>query len=107
MSGGHYEYKYYRLEELADDIERDFINKGKYNQEDFSANTKWGREPAMIEKDRLENATPEEKVIILDEVSNLIIQLRDCAKRSKELEWFLSGDTGPTSYLERLKKLKP
>lgn len=106
MSGGHYDYKYYRLEELADDIEREFINDGKYMEEDYSFNTKWSETRPEIEKDRLGEATPEQKVIILKEVRNLISQLRDCAKRSKELEWFMSGDTRPTSYLERLEKLK-
>jgi len=103
MSGGHYQYKYYKLHELADCIERDFLKDGKYMEEDWSNLNSLGKHD-VIEKDRLSDATPEQKEIILDEIKNLIKDLRNCAKRSKELEWYMSGDTGAKTYLERLKE---
>lgn len=103
MSGGHYDYKYYKLEELADDIERDFIKDGKYLSEDYSSDS-YPR--SKVEYDYLENATVEQRAIILTEIHNLIIDLRTCGRRAKELEWFMSGDTGENSYLERLNKIK-
>lgn len=103
MSGGHYDYLYHRLDELADYIEGDFINDGKYTDEDWSAEMDfYGRRPDR-EYDRLEDATPEERAIILEEIKSLIKDLRRCSIRAKELEWYMSGDTGATSYLNRLK----
>lgn len=106
MSGGAYDYFYYKVEELADNIERDFINDGKYTGEDWSEPVDFYGKRKHIEYDRLSDATPEEKIIILAEIKSLIIDLKRCAKRSKELEWYQSGDTGPTTYLERLKNIK-
>ena len=105
MSGGHYEYLYQQLNNLADYIESDFINDGKHMVEDWSADISFYNRP-LIEADRLEDATPEQKKIILTEVRDLIKTLQITAQRAKELEWYLSGDTGAESYLERLKKIK-
>lgn len=100
MSGGHYSYKYYRLDELADDIERDFLNDGKYETEPYS----WD-ESDDGSRDRIGDATEEQRPIILKEVKNLIQDLRDCSKRAKEIEWYMSGDTGADTYLKRLESL--
>jgi hypothetical protein len=106
MSGGHYDYLYHRLNELADSIEGDFIDNGKYMGEDWgSSEDFYGRRPAK-EYDRLEDATPEQKLIILSEIKSLIKDLRNCSNRAKELEWYMSGDTGASSYLERLKNIE-
>jgi hypothetical protein len=87
MSGGHYEYKYHYLDDLADDIERDLVSeKEEYNP-----------------FDEYDNET--QRVRIKNEVESLLKDLRRCAKRAKELEWYMSGDTGAASYLDRLGKL--
>lgn len=103
MSGGHYDYGYRHLGDLADNIERDFVNDGKYQTEDWSAEC-FGRRP-LIEADRLSDASESEREQILSEVRSLVDDLRTCEMRAKELEWFLSGDTGPTTYLSRLNEI--
>jgi len=103
MSGGHYNYFYSKLEQLADDIERDFVNGGDYETEDWSNKDRFGNIPTKVEN-RIGDATEEQRPIILAEIKSLIEDLRKCSKRAKELEWYMSGDTGATSYLERLKK---
>lgn len=95
MSGGHYDHKYFKLEELADDIERDFLKDGKYMAEDWSTRK-------MVEHDRLEDANDEQREEILKEIRSLQLELRRCSFRARELEWYMSGDTGVESYLERL-----
>jgi len=105
MSGGHYDYLYHRLDELADNIEGDFVNDGKYVGEDWSAKRDFYDKPPEREFDRLDDATPEQKIEILAEIRSLIKDLRKCAIRAKELEWYMSGDTGATSYLTRLKNV--
>jgi hypothetical protein len=83
MSGGHYNYKYQILNDLADEIEAD-LNSGEiYN------NCNDNRDKAWIKA----------------EVINLIKDLREDAKRAYELEWYMSGDTGIESYRERIRAL--
>ena len=103
MSGGEYDHGYYHVQELADNIERDFINDGKYMDDDYDTDMgfSYGKRPQK-EHDRIGDATPEERVLILAEIKSLIIDLKRCAKRAKELEWYMSGDTGATTYLECL-----
>ena len=82
------------MNQLADDIESDFLNEGiKYKND------------GDHEYDMLSDATDEERKIILDEVQRLIKDLRKCSDRAKEIEWLTSGDTGATTYLERLKEI--
>lgn len=58
MSGGAYDYKYYRLDELADDIERDFLNDGKYDDEPYP----WD-ESDDGKRDRISDANEEQRPI--------------------------------------------
>lgn len=106
MSGGHFSHQYRRLEELADDIERDFIENGKYLDEDYSAEYRgFGKRPVKT-YDRIGDATEEQRPIILKEVKSLIKDLRKCAKRAKELEWYMSQDASADSYISNLKHHK-
>lgn len=96
MSGGHYNYQYHALGNLADDIERDFVNGGTYTPEyNYSLD---GNEKGDLIGDANEHQRP----VILQEVRKLIADLRACGERARELEWYLSGDTGADSYLKRL-----
>ena len=104
MSGGHYSYKYHQIDDLAEEIDREFENDGKYMTEDWFVEG-FGGKP-LIEKDYLGGATPEQKEEILTEIKSLVSILKDAAFRAKELEWFMSGDTGFESYLKRLKENK-
>ena len=105
MSGGHYDYKYHHVDDLAEEIEREFENDGKYMTEDWSAE-RISRQIPMVEIDRFDGATPEQKEEILAEINSLVATLKDAAFRAKELEWFMSGDTGFESYLRRLSNYK-
>ena len=107
MSGGHFDHGYFKVEQLADDIEREFLKDGKYMTEDWSVgmNNHWGYTRPMIEADRIGDATDEERPLILAEIKSIVKDLKECSKRAKELEWYTSGDTGATSYLERLKDI--
>lgn len=94
MSGGSLDYAYQHLNNLADDIEKSFINDGRYTDDYLSGPDDTG------ERDRIGDATPEQRVIILAEVRRLILDLRRNSRRAKILEWYLSGDLGATSYLD-------
>lgn len=106
MSGGHYNFSYYQLEQLAEDISEDFKNDGKFMTENWSAPYDENGKKPMVEANLIEDATPEQKLIILNEVKSLIEDLKKCAKRAKALDWYMSGDTSADSYLENLKEEK-
>ena len=93
MSGGHYDYQYNRLNDLADEIEHDFINDGVQYKNDGDH-----------EYDMLSDATKEESKVILAEVRSLILDLRNCAIRARAIEWLTSADYGSTSYIEHLRE---
>ncbi len=101
MSGGSFDYGYFKVQMLADEIENMFVNDGKYEGEDYT-HKGFSKRP-MVTYDRIGDAKPEERELILNEVHKLIKDLNNCATRAKELEWYMSGDTGATSYLKRLK----
>jgi hypothetical protein len=93
MSGGHYDYQYSAINQLADDIEADFLDDGvKY------------RNDGDHEYDMLSDATEEERLVILAEVKSLILDLRNCSIRARAIEWLTSGDYGSTSYIEHLRE---
>lgn len=98
MSGGYYNYQHQTLGNLADDIERDFKNNGKYKPDSDYALDK------NMEDDRLWNTSPQQRLVILQEVNQIIVDLRACEIRAKELDWYLSGDTGTEFYLQWLQE---
>jgi len=100
MSGGHYEYQYQAIELLTEQIEREFEKDGIYKSEDWSAE---GSKTPLIDADYFEGATKEHREYLLKEIKSLITDLKLISQRAKELEWFMSGDTGIESYIERLK----
>jgi len=102
MSGGYHDYAYSHIDMLADNIEADFLYGGKYLTEDWSIPYNQAQDRPMIEEDRLFDATKEQKPIILKEIKSLVKDLKDCAKRAKELEWYLSGDTDASDYIKNL-----
>ena len=104
MSGGSLDYGYFKVEQLADEIETGYVEKKfTYEEEDWSS---YYTPKPMHTVDMLEGATPEQRAAIMAEAQDLLQTLRLAAKRAKELEWFTSGDTGVDSYLERLDKIK-
>lgn len=88
MSGGHYDYQYYHINNLADWLEKDFLNNGQIGEYNY-----------------LNDASEPQKQQIIQEVNSLINDLRKCAQRAREIEWYMSGDTGANTYLERLSKI--
>jgi len=105
MSGGHYDYTYFKISHLAEQIEREFENDGKYMVEDFSVSNSFTYETPMKEEDHFKGATEEQKAQILSEIRSLVNDLKKVADRARELEFFMSGDTGFESYLKRVKKI--
>lgn len=88
MSGGHYDYQYSKINNLADEIESEFID---YEQ--------------TVKKndgyDIFEGVTDKQKNDALLKIYKLIYDLRNCANRARNLEWFMSNDSSIESFLDR------
>jgi|GEM_PF-6026140 len=83
MSGGSLEYAYRHLVNLADEIEGKLENM----------EVKFGEELSKAEQQK-----------VLEEINKLIIDLRLVANQSRNLEWWLSGDTGDRTYFNEIKQ---
>ena len=79
MSGGHFEYKQYYIDDIADNIEVDIENQ-YYDEE--------------------ENYTEETIQIMKDAVK----ALRKAAIYAQRIDWFLSGDDGEETLKKRLEE---
>jgi len=78
MSGGLFEYKQYAIEDMIDSIERELNNKDTIKS--------------------LENESPE----VLEKIQLTIKKLKEAQIYAHRVDWFLSGDDGPDSFIKRL-----
>lgn len=76
MSGGAYDYGYFKITMLAEEIEED-LDKGYFKD------------------------TPEAR----SEIIKIQKELVKIAKKAKAVEWFASGDWSQKDLLEELKKI--
>jgi len=80
MSGGHFDYKQYSINDIADSIESEILfNTKKKTKEDLIY-------------------SPE----VLKEFDNAIGILRKAAIYAQRIDWLLSGDDGEETFIERL-----
>jgi hypothetical protein len=86
MSGGHFQYKQYTLEIIADEIE-DLIEKNDCNDKD-----RWG--------DVIGNHYSRETMREFDKAVELLKQAQVYVQR---IDWLVSGDDGEDSFHRRLK----
>lgn len=81
MSGGHFDYQQYKLNDIADAIEKLIAENGKPDEYD------WVRE-----------YSPE----VLEEFRNGIKALKHAAVYAQRIDWLVSGDDGPEEFHARL-----
>lgn len=95
MSGGRFEYIQYRLDDVAEDIEKEIDNSGKpYSAEELKEYS-W-----LDESDRHTRYSDE----VLEEFRKGAEIIRKAAIYMHEIDWLICGDTGDDSFLERLNK---
>lgn len=78
MSGGHYNYMYFKIDDLAEQIKEDIV-------------------------DLKDSGSPE----LLEKMQEFALELKDVARRAKDLEWFMSGDYIADDFIESMKKSRP
>jgi hypothetical protein len=96
MSGGHFEYQQYRINDIADSIQEEIDNNGRLL-------TEQERQDYFLmgdEKPTHHYEYPEE---VIAELKKGVEYLRIAAIYAQRIDWLLSGDDGEGSFLERLK----
>lgn len=89
MSGGYFDYKQHYIEDIADSIQSILDRQGKEKPKD----------DVWDEDDKVYYTYPE---IIQEKMKEAVTQLRIAAVYAQRVDWFLSGDDGDDSFIERL-----
>lgn len=87
MSGGHFDYQQYRLDDMANDIETVIYHNNSTELNTFG--------------DRIGADLPDD---IIEEFKHAVTLLREAAIYVQRIDWLLSGDDGEDSFRTRLKK---
>jgi len=97
MSGGHFDYKQYWINDIADSIELELDRQGKEKPRD-----------ELYYNKEYYDEYPEDKFyptyseIVQEKMKEAIKQLRIAAVYAQRIDWFLSGDDNEESFIERL-----
>jgi len=97
MSGGHFDYKQYRINEIIDDIEFQLNRQGKEipNDELYGNNEYYEKYP----EEKFYITYPEE---IQEKMKDAIKALKIAFVYAQRVDWFLSGDDGEENFIKRL-----
>ena len=104
MSGGTFDYNQRRIRYIADDIEQEIAKSGKpktprelKEESGWRDNDEWYKKyPEDLNHHKLRDE-------ILEEFKNAYEILRKAEIYAQRVDWYLAGDDGEDSFLERLK----
>jgi hypothetical protein len=88
MSGGHYDYRYGQVRDLADAIYGDVQKHSKAFTDDYGETVTAFPQP------------------VLDAMRRCAAALEGAAEAARDVEWLMSGDYGKDSFLEAANKWK-
>ena len=100
MSGGHFDYQQYRINDIVDSIEREIATSGKPIPEKV-----WDYYDRQYYKEH-----PEEAVnyaypdTVLRRFEEAVYALKRAAIYAQRVDWLLSGDDGEESFERRLRE---
>jgi len=99
MSGGHFDYKQWHIEQIADSIQSELDRQGK--EKDKSE--LWMDKQYYIDhpEEKYNYIYPKE---VQKEFKKAIKLLKQAYIYAQRIDWLLSGDDGEDTFLERLKE---
>ena len=101
MSGGHWEYLQYRLEDVSDDllklVEKNGQPKSAEEIKEERLNDEWYEK---YPEEKYHYKYPDE---VIEEFKKGAVAIKLAQTYMQRLDWLLSGDDGEESFLERLK----
>jgi hypothetical protein len=98
MSGGYFDYNQYRIDEIADTLER--IIRGASNLDSPPSDEYSGESSNSWAKCFLAECSPE----TLQEFKSGLVALKLAAAYAQRIDWLLSGDDGEESFHRRLQE---
>lgn len=103
MSGGHFEYQQHRINDIIESIEEQIDKSGREKTKEELR--EWGGyDPEYYEK------YPDEKFYykysdeIIEKFKLGVEKLKEAYIYAQRIDWLLSGDDGPETFLTRLKE---
>ena len=99
MSGGRFDYIQYRVNDVADEIEKELALQGKPIPEDEL----WASKE-YYEKNPQEKFYPVLRGDIAQKMKDAIMAIRLASIYIHRMDWHLSGDDGEDSFIERLRE---
>jgi hypothetical protein len=103
MSGGHFEYQQHRINDIIESIEEQIDKSGREKTKEELR--EWGGyDPEYYKK------YPDEKFYykysdeIINEFKIGVKKLKEAYIYAQRIDWLLSGDDGPETFLTRLKE---
>ena len=104
MSGGAFDYNQFKIRMIADDIEETIRNSGKEKTTEELKDHYGYDWDLWIEKypeDKFHYTYPPK---VLKELYAAVHSLRVAEIYAQRVDWMLSGDDGPETFIERLKE---
>ena len=99
MSGGHFNYKQYHIQEILESIQEELNSQGKPKDKEELWNDK--EYYVNYPEEKFNRTYPKE---IQDRFKEAIKHLKLAHIYAQRIDWFLSGDDGEESFLTRLKE---
>jgi hypothetical protein len=104
MSGGTFDYNQYRIRDIANDIEQEIAKSGKpKSQRELKDEGGWRDNDEWYKKHPEDLNHYKLRDEILEEFKNAYEMLRKAEIYAQRVDWYLAGDDGEDSFLERLK----
>lgn len=102
MSGGHFDYKQWHIDQIAEDVRTEIEKSGRHLTDEEIKND-W-RGPTWFKEypnDLKYYEYPEE---VIEEFRNGYNILKKAYVYAQRIDWLLSGDDGNESFINRLKE---
>lgn len=104
MSGGHWEYLQYRLEDVSNDMLKLVeVNGGQKSAEELREDSKWYGSDyyEKFPEEKYNYKYPDE---VIEEFKKGAKIIQEAQVYMQRFDWLLSGDDGEESFLSRLKE---
>lgn len=99
MSGGHFDYQDNRIGDIITSIEKVINNNGKLKPND---ELYWNKDYYKEQPEELYYVKYPDDIIEKFKIG--VAKLKEAYIYAHRIDWFLSGDDGEESFLERLKE---
>ena len=101
MSGGHFDYRQFHIEQTANEIEQTILKAGREIPEDV-LKREWYGYGFGYDDDNIEKFYPDYSSKTIAIMKRAVYVLRMAYIYAQRIDWMLSGDDGEESLAERL-----